>query len=230
MLLFKGLPNTLQELFILEDFNEVFRPNEFPWRPYPIMAFSLASSSCRLRKLSAFFLIDADVFFFPRIWPNTGTWLEDLQERPHYPDLELLTLTTQISRLRRFKEKATEMLITAGVVALYRMPKLGFMKIWCIGETHCCLFRFKAADHLEITWKSTLRADLSLVFETWHWMVQDVRPHQTLFVNTVPIPRRSTRSYGDVLHGPELRHDVNDPVSGFSIILQNQQMWQRPHQ
>ena len=221
-MLCKKLPPTLKDLFLFEDFNKVFHPNRFRRRTFAVMGWALAYSSRNLEKLSASFLVDARDFF-PRIWPNRGSWQEDLETAPHYPALEHLALTSQILQPKRHRREAKAMLVAAGVSAFYHMPKLKIMEIWGAGEGYSCMFRFRAgAENCEIVWRSTWDGNMNSVFNAWRWMARNVLPQRKLTIKIWRVTWRDGQSYSDSLRSLALRREIIDPVSEFQVKWENQ--------
>jgi hypothetical protein len=107
---------------------------------------------------------------------------------------------------------ARTLFVTAGVAALYHMPKLKKMEIWAIGEKCGFLFRVHMTDKVEILCKKTknLPLSLSVVISDRERLMRDTRPQQKLTV-------RRQRWEADLEHHADglqcLDGDVIDPVS-----------------
>ncbi len=130
-----NLPNTLRELYVFEDFNNLLHSERSTERANPSLGKAFAKATRSLEVFSAAFLIDAENFFAD-FWPTKP---QNSNVMPWKNLRELIALTSRLLHPEIGRGKINRLLMAAGRAAAF-MPKLEVMEIWNGGEGHVCFF------------------------------------------------------------------------------------------
>jgi len=146
----KGLPPTLQNLYVFEEFNQILNPDRSTKRPSRALGRAFSAATRSLERFSAAFLIDAK-HFFENFSPNKP---QDPTEVP-WKNLRNIALTSYVLHPKTGRRTIAKLLLAAARAAAL-MPKLKIMEIWNGGEGHACIFRY-SIDHgrPRISWWGT---------------------------------------------------------------------------
>jgi hypothetical protein len=163
---------------------------------------SFAIKSQDLEHLVVSFMVDADRMF--QLCQPTWTW----------PNLQMLSLTSQLLQNDVEKRGAMEELLIRTGNLVRRMPKMRTLVLWNGGKDHACAFMYRVDgdDHPSITWCGTWDFGMGpYIVEPW----QDV-------ASTFPSGRLDVRnehigetigSHGDAIHYLRLPVQVIEPAS-----------------
>ncbi|KAL1858867.1 hypothetical protein VTK73DRAFT_7783 [Phialemonium thermophilum] len=232
-LLSAGLPDTLKQLFLLEDDNSILHLRKNP--PGPDQALSEALSRCsrKLEKLSAAHLVDAR-HFYADFWPAVDLTPNLGSRRDPWMHLKTLILTSVCLYSQNAPEWPNRLLMAAGTAA-YLMPRLEILELWMAGRSGACYFRYES-DHKgrpKFTWRSNWEVDLVVapeVLEVWRGVGRRMAGGE-LKIRIAPLKRpacwgemRKAENYGDVLRhlGLRLFEDILHPVSAYQLAYESQ--------
>lgn len=211
----KGLPTTLQSLYVFEDFNKILNPERSTERPSPALGRRFSASTRSLEHFSASFLIDAK-HFFEGFLPGKP---QDPNEVP-WKNLRKIALTSHLLHPEIGRGIIAKLLLAAaGAAAL--MPKLETMEIWNGGEGHACIFRYSLdGGRPKISWSSNWGANLHLrsdVICSWATLPNHRYLSRRLIatVNRLPYKRGQVKSHATVISHLRLRRFVLHQISRY---------------
>ncbi|KFZ07638.1 hypothetical protein V501_06264 [Pseudogymnoascus sp. VKM F-4519 (FW-2642)] len=227
-LLLHGIPSTLRELYIFENFNKVLHPEhfkqltnleEYTKRANPSLGKALSMSSRLLTMLSAAFIVDAVDFFAsfkPTNKPNSNVI--------PWENLQYLALTSQLLHPRKADRHINGMLIAAGRAAAF-MPKPRGMEIWNGGGGHACVFRYRNYDgktyiSWECTWGPKFKLDPDVI-DCWANVPRQGQYRHgnfTVTVNTKLLRHRDTKTYGSIVPLLKQRSWMQHFISDFQML------------
>ncbi|KFZ04051.1 hypothetical protein V502_10450 [Pseudogymnoascus sp. VKM F-4520 (FW-2644)] len=230
-LLLHGIPSTLRELSIFEDFNKLLHPEHFKQltnleqytkRANPSLGKALSKSSRLLTRLSAAFLVDA-VDFFASFGPTNNPNANVIP----WQNLQLLALTSRLLHPKTAYRNINGMLIAAGRAAA-SMPKLRVMEIWNCGRRHACVFRYtntdgKARISWECIWGPGFQLDPDVINCLANVPRQGQHPHGnfTATVNLKVWRQRNMKTYGSIICHLELCVGVQHFLSFFLMLWED---------
>lgn len=152
-----ALPNTVDRVCLFYQSSRNLRPsmpNDDRFRAWRRdLSHDVATAATKLRSLSACFLVDASDF----IAHSNAAAL-------HFPNLQLLVLTSRKLRKREAKASFINSLVSAGNLVFERMPKLAILEIWNVHKDETFFMRFKCtADRTTtVQWFSSWHGDRDL--------------------------------------------------------------------
>ncbi|OBT65014.1 hypothetical protein VE03_05277 [Pseudogymnoascus sp. 23342-1-I1] len=228
-LLLHGIPSTLRDLSILEDFNKLLHPEHFKQLTYleqytkranPALGKALSKSSRLLTNLSAAFLVDA-VDFFASFGPTNNPNANVIP----WENLQRLALTSRLLHPKTAGRNINGMLIAAGRVAAF-MPKLMVMEIWNGGRRHACVFLYtningKARISWECTWGRGFQLD-SDVINCWENVPKQGQHSHGNFTATVKLKawrQRDMKTYASIIRRLKPRCGIQHSLSQFQLLI-----------
>lgn len=163
---------------------------------------AFAFKSLELYHLAVSFMVDAEDMF--RICQPTWIW----------PNLQTLSLTSQLLQSHDEKRGAIEALLCRAGDLVRQMPKMRTLVLWNGGKDHACAFiyRVDSNDHPSITWRGTWDLEMSpCIIESWQ-NVASTFPSCRLDVRKEHI-EETIRSHGDAIDSLRLPLQVVEPAS-----------------
>lgn len=180
---------------------------------------AFAFKSLELHHLAVSFMVNAEDMFRKCL----PTWI--------WPNLETLSLTSQLLRSDNERRDKIEALLCRAGNVVRQMPKMRTLVLWNGGKDHACAFIYclERNDYPSITWRGTWSLEMGpCIIESWQ-NVASTFPSCRLDIRKEHIGE-TLRSHGDAIYYLRLPLQVVDPASLWQIrreargFVQNQYM------